>query len=605
MRKAIPAVFIVFALLILQSCGGGSSTPPPPPIVVSPSSATVGLNNTQSFSAIAQGGTGAKQAVNWSVNGAGGGTSTVGTIDQNGVYTAPASFPSPNTVTINATLQSNSRQTASATVTVAFPNDNSKAQGVPVKMGTTGGNSTDKMTSGATTTCCSGTLGSLVTRGGITFILSNNHVFDKSDTGANGDPITQPGLVDNNCNGGMLVANLSQAAALKPASNTTTGACAGSTVLCGPSPSNVDAAIGAIVTIPVTTVDLTGSILDLGAAGASSIAAAPPSATLTTGTAVLAANEGVAKSGRSTGLTCSTLQSVNTTVTVDYEGSCGGAKAFTAVFSNQLIINGGAFSAGGDSGSLIVTSDTARPVGLLYGGNSTTTSANPIQDVMAALTNGSGAPAIVGGGDHAVSCRPETGAGAANPASGASSAQLTPEQLQRVNSVRQKYSAQLMQDSAVTHLEPGMSADNPKETALVIHVSSNPVFAIPAQLDGLRTRVVYDNAQQAPPLAMHDMDRAVAVKVTHVSSLMETGGVQGVGVGRSDDNQVETALVIYVEEGKFFGQLPQQIDGVRTKIVSGDRFRAFGWGKETRPPVSCSKKMVAATPIAAKPVATK
>jgi len=197
---------------------------------------------------------------------------------------------------------------------------------------------------------------------------------------------------------------------------------------------------------------------------------------------------------------------------VDYDASCGGAKAFTAVFSNQLIINGGAFSAGGDSGSLIVTSDTARPVGLLYGGNATTTSANPIQDVIAALTNGSGAPAIVGGGDHAVSCRPETSTGAANPASGASSAQLTPEQLQRVSSVRQKYSAQLMQDSAVSKLEPGMSADNHQETALVIHVSSPPALAIPAQLDGLRTRVVYDNAQQAPPLAMNDINRAVAFR---------------------------------------------------------------------------------------------
>ena len=139
----------------------------------------------------------------------------------------------------------------------------------------------------------------------------------------------------------------------------------------------------------------------------------------------------------------------------------------------------------------------------------------------------------------------------------------------------------------------------------MIHVSSSPVFAIPAQLDGLRTRVVHDNAQQVPALAMNDMNRAVSVKEAHVSSLMETSGVQGVGVGRSDDNPMETALVIYVEEGKFFEQLPQQIDGLRTKIVTGDRFRAFGWGKETTPPVSCSKKTVAAKPITTKLVATK
>jgi hypothetical protein len=31
------------------------------------------------------------------------------------------------------------------------------------------------------------------------------------------------------------------------------------------------------------------------------------------------------------------------------------------------------------------------------------------------------------------------------------------------------------------------------------------------------------------------------------------------------------------------------IDGLRTKIVEGDRFRAFGWGHETIKPVACRK----------------
>src|SRR5260370_26841225 len=113
---------------------------------------------------------------------------------------------------------------------------------------------------------------------------------------------------------------------------------------------------------------MSGAILDLGTAGSSSIAPAPPSSILAVPSAVLAANEGVAKSGRTSGLTCSTLGSINTLVSVQYASSCGGATAFTATFSHQLIINGGSFSANGDSGSLIVTSDTARPLGLLYGG---------------------------------------------------------------------------------------------------------------------------------------------------------------------------------------------------------------------------------------------
>jgi hypothetical protein len=79
------------------------------------------------------------------------------------------------------------------------------------------------------------------------------------------------------------------------------------------------------------------------------------------------------------------------------------------------------------------------------------------------------------------------------------------------------------------------------------------------------------------------------VKDSHVDNLMAQPGVQGVGVGRSDDNPQETALVIYVEEGPQ-PQLPQVVDGQRTKIVAGDRFRAFGWGRETLAPMSCSKK---------------
>jgi hypothetical protein len=66
--------------------------------------------------------------------------------------------------------------------------------------------------------------------------------------------------------------------------------------------------------------------------------------------------------------------------------------------------------------------------------------------------------------------------------------------------------------------------------------------------------------------------------------------VQGVGVGRSNDNPQETAIVIYVISGMPRTAIPQLLDGLRTQIVEGDRFRAFGWGKETRPPRQCTKK---------------
>src|SRR5262249_36776874 len=160
----------------------------------------------------------------------------------------------------------------------------------------------------------------------------------------------------------------------KPTTISTTGACAGQPAPCGPAPSNVDAAIAQIV---AGQVDTSGSILDLGTLSGNSIGALPPSASTASPAIALESGEGVAKSGRRTGVTCSSLQSVIPPVTVQYAATCGGPTAFTATFSNQVIINGGNFSAPGDSGSLVVTSDTARPLGLLYGGNSTSSSANP------------------------------------------------------------------------------------------------------------------------------------------------------------------------------------------------------------------------------------
>jgi hypothetical protein len=571
--KMLRGIGALSLLLGLVACGGGGhsntavpTATPAASVTISPGSAVLALGASQGFSATGPGGT--PVAVNWSLS------TPTGTLQPSGsmaMYTAPNSFPSPNSVTVIATLQSDSSKTATAPVSVVFPNDNHRAEAVPVKMGTSGGNATD--VSG--NFCCSGTLGALISRGGVTYILSANHVLAKSDNGTakTTDPVTQPGLVDNNCNPGTVIAHFSAAAALKPTGGST-----------GPAPSNVDAAIAQIVT---GTVDTSGSILDLGPAGANSIAAAPPSSTLAVPANVLAANEGVAKSGRSSGLTCSTLQSISTTVEVDYDSSCGGAKAFTATFNNQVIINGGSFSAGGDSGSLVVTSDTARPLALLYGGNSTSTSANPIGDVIAALTNASGTPAVVGGGDHAVSCDP-TASASASQGPGASTATLPVPEQHRTAAVRQKHAARLMQDPAVQSVEAGVSEDNPGEGAVVITLSGAPHAAVPQTLDGVRTRLVRPG-QAMPLLNQADVDQATVVKENH-AGLMSQPGIQGIGVGRSNDNPAETAIVIYVLAGQPHPSIPALLDGVRTKIVEGSRFKAFGWGKETKPVSRCTKK---------------
>jgi hypothetical protein len=91
-------------------------------------------------------------------------------------------------------------------------------------------------------------------------------------------------------------------------------------------------------------------------------------------------------------------------------------------------------------------------------------------------------------------------------------------------------------------------------------------------------------------LAAGDIDQTTAVKESHAAALMSQPGIQGIGVGRSSDNPSETAVVIYVVRGQDHSTIPQVLDGVRTKIVEGDRFRAFDWGKNTVAPTRCVRK---------------
>jgi hypothetical protein len=86
----------------------------------------------------------------------------------------------------------------------------------------------------------------------------------------------------------------------------------------------------------------------------------------------------VQKYGRTTGQTQGTVKAVNVTVNVNY-----GAEG-VATFVRQIWVRGNVFSAGGDSGSLVVTSDR-RPVGLVFAGSSSDTFVNPISNVLNAL----------------------------------------------------------------------------------------------------------------------------------------------------------------------------------------------------------------------------
>jgi len=110
----------------------------------------------------------------------------------------------------------------------------------------------------------------------------------------------------------------------------------------------------------------------------------------------------VAKVGRTSGLTCSSINSINTLIDIGYSASYSGT-SFYVEFDNQIVVDGGSFGAAGDAGSLVVDSNTAQPVGLLYGGDSTSTVANPIGAVLGALADSNGnVPSIVGGAEHAI-----------------------------------------------------------------------------------------------------------------------------------------------------------------------------------------------------------
>ena len=232
--------------------------------------------------------------------------------------------------------------------------DHKGIQTPPIQLGTSGGWRYDL----ANGYCCAGTLGSLIQVGGQMRILSNYHVFEadivnggNGITAQTGDPIIQPGLIDIGCNAGnsQNVATLVKSSALPG--------------------NNVDASSANIIS---GMVDTSGAILEVG--------------TLSSATVAAFIGQDVKKSGRTTGLTRSSVDGLNASVSVGYENECAGGSAFTKTFTGQIIVKNRAskFLAGGDSGSLMVEDVTTDPraVGLLFAGSSSLAVANPIDDVL-------------------------------------------------------------------------------------------------------------------------------------------------------------------------------------------------------------------------------
>ena len=290
--------------------------------------------------------------------------------------------------------------------------------------------------------CCSGTLGSLVQdTAGVKYILSNNHVLDISGTGTQGDDISQPGLIDNNCAVATVVADLTGAAALG---------------------SNVDAAIAQLRT---GQMDATGFIEDIGV----------PSGVVKSAAVGLA----VAKSGRTSGFTTGSISSISTSVSVRYQPVCGRNGGTLVSYTNQVVISSSTFSAGGDSGSLIVSNNSChQPVALLFAGSSTTTIGNPIGEVLTKVGSATGRTLSFVGGT-CTAAKPDEGT-------------VPEEKVAAAIDIKNRYVDGLMAMEGVIGVGVGESKSHPGDPAIVIYVDKTAGAApnLPRRIDGLRVRVV-------------------------------------------------------------------------------------------------------------------
>lgn len=208
-----------------------------------------------------------------------------------------------------------------------------------------------------------GTIGCSVQKDGLTYALSNNHVFANSnDATILLDNVLQPGPYDG---GGKAAGRddvIGTLAAFEP-------------IQFNGNQNVIDAAIVLVKTLDNGTAAL-GKSTPSGGYG-----------TPKQGPMAPALKMKVQKYGRTTGQTTGTIGSLNGTANINY--GAPGTTDKVALFVGQIFINSGAFSAGGDSGSLIVSSlrgsDNKRPVGLLFAGGSGLTIANPIDDVLQKL----------------------------------------------------------------------------------------------------------------------------------------------------------------------------------------------------------------------------
>lgn len=207
-----------------------------------------------------------------------------------------------------------------------------------------------------------GTIGArVIDAAGNVYLLSNNHVLANGNDAAIGDAALQPGPFD----GGTAADRIGTLAAFQAidfsgAANT------------------IDAAIALVQQGDLANATPSDGY---GTPSAAIFGDANHDGLFDDKSALL--GRSVQKFGRTTLLTKGQITGINATVTICYEVwfiFC----LKSARFVDQLIIEPGGFSGGGDSGSLIVTDDqNLNPIGLLFAGSASQTIANRVDLVLA------------------------------------------------------------------------------------------------------------------------------------------------------------------------------------------------------------------------------
>jgi hypothetical protein len=299
----------------------------------------------------------------------------------------------------------------------------------------------------------------------------------------------------------------------------------------------------------------------------------------------------VVKSGRTTGLTCSTVNTVNLTVQVDYYYDCAETQRYyTKTYVNQIGMPGASFADSGDSGALVLDAANAQPVGLFFASGADDSNhgfsvANPIQDVLSELGQKSQAEGqefqIAGGAPHPITCSnyDERTAPAIRS--------VSPTLMAAAKAAAESASPLLSRpDNGILGAAAGKSLDSPGEAAVIVYVDRNkPGVTVPKVVNGVRTLVIPTdaasmNAGTAPTtlsevegihLAADVLRSAAAVQRQFAPQLMADPAFFGVGVTQSYDNPGEPALLVLVDLTKTPRSMPDVVGGLRVRYTRVNR----------------------------------